>query len=117
MKKIDLLRVEMDLVWDQYVANPDWGESAEAEYYLKSLVKKLKKIKRRLRVIQVHNIESTGKLYLNNFIKLLTKRIELCEFLIAEFRQGNLVNGGKFDMLMSEMKKLEASFLSSARRR
>ncbi|MEO1782729.1 hypothetical protein [Enterococcus diestrammenae] len=42
MKKTDLLRIEMDLVWEQYML-PDWGSSKDAASSLKALVKKLKK--------------------------------------------------------------------------
>ncbi|MCD5030183.1 hypothetical protein [Enterococcus asini] len=116
MKKTDLLRIEMDLVWEQYML-PDWGSSKDAASSLKALVKKLKKIKRELMIIQVRKLEEVEKKYLKAFMRLLSKRIELCNFLISEFNKGELVDGNKFDVLKDEMKEKENEFLATMQRR
>ncbi|MDT2961999.1 MULTISPECIES: hypothetical protein [Enterococcus] len=115
MDRLEFLRDKADNIWYQHTLKTDLGNSLDSILNFKELLRKLKAIERELRLIQKRN--SSNREYIKSYFSLLSKRMEICEFLINEFQESNEVDGVKYDKLMQEMKNKQDEFLAIRRQK
>lgn len=115
MDRLEFLRDKADNIWYQHTVKTDIGKSFETISNFKELLRKLKAIERELRLIQKKN--SSNREYIKTYCFLLSKRMEICTFLINEFQESNEVDGVKYDELMQEMKNRQDEFLAIRRQK
>ncbi|MFQ9654751.1 MAG: hypothetical protein ACLRY2_03980 [Enterococcus sp.] len=115
MDRLEFLRDKADNIWYQHTVKTDLGNSFETISNFKELLRKLKAIERELRLIQKKN--SSNREYIKTYCFLLSKRMEICTFLINEFQESNEVDGVKYDKLMQEMKNRQDEFLAIRRQK
>ena len=115
MDRLEFLRDKADNIWYQHTLKTDLGNSLDSILNFKELLRKLKAIERELRLIQKRN--SSNREYIKSYFSLLSKRMEICEFLINEFQESNEVDGVKYDKLMQEMKNKQAEILAIRRQK
>lgn len=114
MNRLEFLRDKADNIWYQHTVKTDLGNSFETISNFKELLRKLKAIERELRLIQKKN--SSNREYIKTYCFLLSKRMEICTFLINEFQESDEVDGVKYDKLMQEMKNKQNEFLAIRRK-
>lgn len=117
MKDLDSLRKEMDFFWNKHMVDTNLCDQKNTVIALNDLVRKLKKINRQLTLTQVKIVKSSDRIYAKYFRFLLSKRIELCTFVVNELRIKTVVDGNIFDSLMAELKGREDNFLNIMKRR
>ena len=115
MNRLEFLRDKADNIWYQYTLKTDLGNSLDSILNYKELLRKLKAIERELRLIQKKN--RSNREYIKSYCSLLSKRLEICTFLINEFQESNEVDGVKYDKLMQEMKNRQDEFLAIRRQK
>ncbi|WP_262118866.1 hypothetical protein [Enterococcus casseliflavus] len=115
MDRLEYLRDKADNIWYQHTLKTDLGNSFDSILNYKELLRKLKAIERELRLIQKKN--SSNREYIKAYCSLLSKRLEICTFLINEFQESNEVDGVKYDKLMQEMKNKQDEFLAIRRQK
>ncbi|EEV33761.1 MULTISPECIES: hypothetical protein [Enterococcus] len=115
MNRLEFLRDKADNIWYQHTVKTDLGKSFETISNFKELLRKLKAIERDLRLIQKKN--SSNREYIKSYFSLLSKRMEICEFLINEFQDRDEVDGVKYDKLIQEMKNRQDEFLAIRRQK
>ncbi|MDV7786491.1 hypothetical protein [Enterococcus gallinarum] len=115
MDRLEYLRDKADNIWYQHTVKTDLGNSFDSILNYKELLRKLKAIEREIRLIQKRN--SSNREFIKAYCSLLSKRLEICEFLINEFQDRNEVDGVKYDKLMQEMKNRQDEFLAIRRQK
>lgn len=115
MDRLEYLRDKADNIWDQHTLKTDLGNSLDSILNYKELLRKLKAIERDLRLIQKKN--SSNREYIKSYFSLLSKRMEICAFLINEFQDRDEVDGVKYDKLIQEMKNRQDEFLAIRRQK
>lgn len=115
MERLEFLRDKADNIWYQHTVKTDLGKYFETISNFKELLRKLKATERELRRIQKKN--SSNREYIKTYCFLLSKRMEICTFLINEFQESNEVDGVKYDKLMQEMKNRQDEFLAIRRQK
>ncbi|OTN75459.1 hypothetical protein A5886_000529 [Enterococcus sp. 8G7_MSG3316] len=109
MDRLEYLRDKADNIWYQHTLKTDLGNSFDSILNYKELLRKLKPIEREIRLIQKNKI--SNRKYINSYCSLLSKRMEICKFLISELQISIKVDADKYDKLIQEMKVKQNDFV------
>lgn len=115
MDRLEILRDKADNIWYQHTLKTDLENSFDSILNYKELIRKLKVVDRELRLIQKNS--NSNRKYIKTYCSLLSKRMEICEFLINEFQDRDEVDGVKYDKLIQEMKNRQDEFLAIRRQK
>lgn len=110
MDRLEYLRDKADNIWYQHTLKTDLGNSLDSILNYKELLRKLKAIERELRLIQKKN--SSNREYIKAYCSLLSKRLEICNFLISGCQKNNDIDSAKYRELVQEMKVKQDEFIA-----
>lgn len=110
MDRLEFLRDKADNIWYQHTVKTDLGNSFETISNFKELLGKLKAIERDLRLIQKKN--RSNREYIKAYCSLLSKRLEICKFLISGRQKNNDMDSAKYHELVQEMKVKQDEFIA-----
>ncbi|MEB8418775.1 hypothetical protein NGG16_15150 [Enterococcus casseliflavus] len=110
MDRLEYLRDKADNIWYQHTLKTDLENSFDSILNYKELLRKLKAIERELRLIQKRN--SSNREFIKAYCSLLSKRLEICKFLISGYQKNNDLDSAKYHELVQEMKVKQDEFIA-----